>query len=139
MLKVLVPVDGSDNCLRAVEYLIAQTSLFKEPLDIHLLNVQHAFPGTVRGVREEAEKFHHDEGIKALAAARQVLDAARVKYTYHINVGDAAESICQFVKAQKLDQVVMGRRGIGTVANLLMGSVADKVLHLVDVPIVLVK
>ncbi len=139
MLKVLVPVDGSDNCLRAVEYLIAQTSLFKEPLDIHLLNVQHAFPGTVRGVREEAEKFHHDEGIKALATARQLLDAARVKYTYHINVGDAAESICQFVKAQKLDQVVMGRRGIGTVANLLMGSVADKVLRLSEVPIVLVK
>ena len=139
MLKVLVPVDGSDNCLRALEYLIAQTSLFKEPLDIHLLNVQHAFPGTVRGAREEVEKFHHDEGIKALATARQVLDAARVKYTYHINVGDAAESICQFVKAQKLDQVVMGRRGIGTVANLLMGSVADKVLHLVDVPVVLVK
>ena len=139
MLKVLVPVDGSANSLRAVEYLIAQTPLFKEPLDVHLLNVQHAFPGTVRGVREEAEKFHHDEGIKALAAARQLLDAAGVKYTYHINVGDAAESICQFIKAQNLDQIVMGRRGMGAVASMLMGSVTDKVLHTMDVPIVLVK
>jgi nucleotide-binding universal stress UspA family protein len=139
MLKVLVPVDGSGNSLRAVEYVIAQTPLFKEPLDIHLLNVQHAFPGTVRGVRGEAEKFHHDEGVKALAAARQLLDAAGVKYTYHINVGDAPESICQFVKAQKIDDIVMGRRGMGTVATMLMGSVTDKVLHLVDVPIVLVK
>jgi nucleotide-binding universal stress UspA family protein len=139
MLKVLVPVDGSANSLRAVEYVIANAPLYKEPLDLHLLNVQHAFPGTVRGMHAEAGKLHHDEGIKALATARQLLDAAGVKYTYHINVGDAAQSICQFVEAHKPAEIVMGRRGMGTVASMLMGSVTDKVLHLVDVPIVLVK
>ena len=107
MLKVLVPVDGSKNCLRAVQYLIGHAALYKDPVEIHLLNVQRPFPGTVRGVREEAEKFHHDEGIKALADARKLLDDAGLKYAYHINVGEAAESIGQFVKQHKLDQVVM--------------------------------
>ncbi len=139
MLKVLVPVDGSENCLRAVQYLIAQVALYKECPEIHLLNVQRPFPGTVRGVREEAEKFHHDEGIKALAGARGVLDAAGIKYAYHINVGEAAESIANFVKDKQLDQVVMCARGMGAVATLLLGSVTAKVMHLVNVPFVLVK
>jgi nucleotide-binding universal stress UspA family protein len=139
MLKVLVPIDGSKNCLRAVEHVIAQNGLYKEPLDLHLLNVQRPFPGTVRGVREEAEKHHHDEGVKALAGARQLLDAAGVKYRYHITVGEAAESIAQFVKAQKLDEVVMGTHGLSGVASVLMGSVSSEVLKLVSVPLVLVK
>jgi nucleotide-binding universal stress UspA family protein len=139
MLKVLVPVDGSKNCLRAVQYLIDQAPLYKDPNDIHLLNVQHAFPGTVRGVREEAEKFHRDEGIKALADARKLLDGAGIKYEYHIIVGEAAEAIVQFVKQHKLDQMVMCTRGMGAVANMLLGSVASSVLQASEVPVVLVK
>jgi nucleotide-binding universal stress UspA family protein len=139
MLKVLVPVDGSKNCLRAIEYLIGHADLYKEPLQIHLLNVQRPFPGTVRGVREQADKFHHDEGIKALAGARKLLDAASLDYEYHINVGETPEMICKFVKQKKIEEVVMCTRGMGAVANMLMGSVASKVLHLVEVPLVLVK
>jgi nucleotide-binding universal stress UspA family protein len=139
MLKVLVPVDGSKNCLRAIELLIRQAALYKEQPEIHLLNVQHPFPGTVRGVREEAEKFHHDEAIKVLAPVRTLLDDAGVKYIYHISVGEAAETIAQYVKEKKLDQVMMCTRGMSAVANMLLGSVANKVLCLVDVPVLLVK
>lgn len=139
MLKVLVPVDGSKNCLRAVQYLIGQAPAYKNPVDIHLLNVQHSFPGTVRGVRGEAEKFHHDEGIKALAEARKLLDDAGLKYAYHITVGEAAESVAQFVKEHKFDQVVMCTRGMGAVASMVLGSVTSKVMHLVEVPLLLVK
>src|SRR4051812_32313898 len=120
MLKVLIPIDGSKNCLPAVEYLVKQSALYKEPPDVHLLNVQRPFPGTVRGVHGEAEKLHHDEGIKALAAARQLLDAAGVKYAYHINVGETADLIANFVKQHNIDEVVMGTHGIGAVASMLM-------------------
>ena len=129
MLKVLVPVDGSDNALRAVKFMIQKAALYKEPLDIHLLNVQHPFPGTIRGVREQAEQYHHDEGIKALAGARGLLDAAQLKYAYHILVGEAGETVANFVKAQGIQQVVMGTRGGGAVANMLLGSAATKILH----------
>jgi nucleotide-binding universal stress UspA family protein len=47
--------------------------------------------------------------------------------------------ICKFVKQKKIEEVVMCTRGMGAVANMLMGSVASKVLHLVEVPLVLVK
>ena len=93
MLKVLVPVDGSANSLRAVQFLIEKAALYKEALEIHLLNIQHPFPGTVHGVHHQSEQYHHDEGIKALAEARQLLDAKKLKYAYHIVVDDAGETI----------------------------------------------
>lgn len=139
MLRVLVPIDGSENSLRAVEFLIRKLPLYKEPLELHLLNVQHPFPGTVRGVQHEAERFHHDEGTKALAAARKAFDAAGVKHVYHISVGDSGDVIAHFVREKKIEQVVMSTRGAGAVANMLLGSVANKVLQLVDVPVLLVK
>ncbi len=139
MLRVLIPIDGSENSLRTVRFVIRKAPLYKNPLELHLLNVQHPFPGTISGVHEQAERYHHDEGTKALAAARKALDAAGLKYVHHIIVGDAAEVIARFVKDEKIEQVVMGTRGAGAVANMLLGSVATKVLHLVDVPVLLVK
>ena len=139
MLRVLIPVDGSENAERAVGFVIRKAPLYKEPLEIHLLNVQHPFPGTIRGVHKEAEQVHHEEGLKALAAARKQLDAAGVKYVYHISVGEVPEVILHYVTDKKIQQIVMGVRGLGTVAGLLLGSVTTKVLHLVEVPVLLVK
>ena len=139
MLKVLIPVDGSDNSLRTVQHVIDKAALYKDRVEIHLLNVQHPFPGTIRGVKQQAEQYHREEGDKALAGVRKLLDAAGIKYTCHISVGDPPEVIAHFCKDQHIDQVVMGTRGAGAVANMLLGSVAQKVLHLVDVPVLLVK
>ena len=69
----------------------------------------------------------------------KALDAAGLKYIYHISVGDSGEVIAHFVKEKEIQQVVMGTRGLGSVANMLLGSVANKVLHLVNVPVLLVK
>ena len=139
MLKVVVPVDGSNNCLRAVELLIRRTAVYSEPPEIHLLNVQHPFPGTVRGVHEQAEQHHQEEGIKALAGARKLLDEAGIKYTYHISVGETAEVVARYFSDKQHDQVTMGTRGMSAAANMLMGSVASKILNLVEVPVLLVK
>lgn len=138
MLRILIPIDGSENSLRAVRFLIKKAALFREPLDIHLLNAQHPFPGTIRGVQREAQKEHHDEGLRMLAGARKLLDDAGVRYEHHIIVGEAPWVISQFVTDHGIDQVVMGARGLGTVAGLLLGSVTTKVLHLVPVPVLLV-
>lgn len=139
MPKVLIPVDGSENALRVVRHALALASELKAPLDIHLLNVQHPLPGTVKGVAEQARKFHQEEGEAALAAARKILDEAKIKYSYHISVGEAAPAVAHMVKELGCDQVIMGTRGMGSLGNMVLGSVATKVLHLVEVPVTLVK
>jgi len=40
MLKLLLPVDGSDNALRAVKHAVDSQTWYREPPEYHLLNVQ---------------------------------------------------------------------------------------------------
>jgi YjbE family integral membrane protein len=138
-MRVLVPVDGSDNSLRAAEYLIKQAPYFKQKLDIHLLNVQQSFPGTIHGVAHEAKLFHEEEAAKSLANVRKEFEAAGIDYTDHVKVGDPANVIVQFVRNEQIGMVVMGHRGASAIANIVLGSVATNVLQAVDVPVLLIK
>ncbi len=138
-MKILLPVDGSETSARAVQFMVKQALNSREVPELHLLNVQHSLPGTIKGVAEQAKQYHHDEGIKALTNARKALDDARVQYAYHIGVGDVGEVVAHFVNELNCDQVVMGTRGMGSVANMVLGSGANKVLQMVNVPVLLVK
>jgi nucleotide-binding universal stress UspA family protein len=143
MLKFLVPVDGSAASGRAVDYLIKKLDVFKDPVEIHLLNVQPPIPygGRVSSVigQDKLAQYHQEEAMTVLKPVMQKLEAARVKFHHHIGVGDAAEVICKFAKEKGCDQIVMGTRGMGSVSNLVLGSVATKVMHLTSVPVLLVK
>jgi len=50
-----------------------------------------------------------------------------------------AETIAEFAVSCGCDQIVMGTRGMGSLEGLLLGSITTKVLHLVRVPVTLVK
>lgn len=143
MLKWLVPVDGSESSVRAVSHMLGKLEWFKQPIEIHLLNVQHLMPygNRVTSVLgpDTVAQYHHEEGLAALQPTRAKLDAAGVKYVFHIGVGDAAETIVEYAKEKGCHQIVMGTRGLGSVSNLILGSVATKVIHLSDIPVLLVK
>jgi nucleotide-binding universal stress UspA family protein len=143
MLKLLVPTDGSESSSRAVEYLIKNVGWIKDGAEIHLLNVQHQIPygnrvSSVIG-HDKLAQYHQEEGMAALKSARQKLDSAKLKYHFHIGVGNEADVICQYAKEKGCDQIFMGTRGLGAVSNLVLGSVATKVIHLSPVPVILVK
>lgn len=142
MLKLLIPVDGSASSDRAVDHLIRKSSRFKDPVEIHLLTVQPPIvSGNVRMFisNEQLNEYYQEEGLKALKPARDKLDAAGLKYVFHIGLGDPAEVIARYAREKGCDQIFMGTRGMGSISNLLLGSVATKVIHFADVPVVLVK
>jgi hypothetical protein len=89
--------------------------------------------GTVR-----VEYSYNDRGRGDHIIATWKLDAAGVPYVHHISVGDPAEVIAEFAKQKGCDQIVMGTRGLGA-TGLLLGSVTTKLIHLSDVPVLLVK
>jgi nucleotide-binding universal stress UspA family protein len=143
MLKLLVPVDGSDPSTRSIEHLLAKLPSLKQEGEFHLLNVQPPVPGgshvaSVLG-HERLKQYHLDEGMAALKPAMQKLEAAGVQFKHHIVVGEAAAVIAEFAKEKACDEIVMGTHGSSATASFLLGSVALKVIQLSDVPVLLVK
>ena len=141
MAQVLVPVDGSVPSLRAIDRVLKQIEEGRE-VQVHLLNVQsQALTGHARAYlsKEMVDEYYHEEAEKALQPAREKLDKAGVKYVEERLVGNPGDCIARYVKTNGIDLIVMGTRGLGSVQGMLLGSVANKVLHLVDVPVTLVK
>lgn len=140
-MKVLVPTDGSDTALRAIDALLKKLKTWVAPVDVHLVNVQNALRKDVGQFvsPEEIRNYHHEEGLKALAPARARLDAAGVSYTHHVFVGDdPAGILVQFVREKGVDEVIMGSHGRSGLTELLLGSVAREVLRDAGVPVTLV-
>jgi nucleotide-binding universal stress UspA family protein len=143
MLRMLLPVDGSESSLRAVDFAARKKDWYKDPVEIHLINVQPPLPfgsrvSSVIG-HDTVEKYHREEAMKALEPAMHRLDSAGVTHSQHICVGDPPELIAEYAQEKGCDQIIMGSRGLGKTASLLLGSVATKVIHLSDVPVLLVK
>jgi nucleotide-binding universal stress UspA family protein len=138
---VLVPIDGSETSSRALGSLIGQIAQYKDGLDIQLLNVQHALPSNVAAhvAGDAIPEYHREVGLEELKAARDLLATAKVPYEHHIAVGEPAEVIARFAAERNCDQIAMGTRGRGSVSNLVLGSVANKVIQLSPVPVLLVK
>ena len=59
--------------------------------------------------------------------------------TVQVVEGKAADNIIAAAAKENADLIVMGRRGLGDVAGLLMGSVSHKVTHLSDCACLTVK
>src|SRR5690606_3761197 len=88
---------------------------------------------------EILDEYYQDEGGKALTGARELLAGASVQASFEVLVGPVAETIVDDCKKHGCGHVVMGTRGLGRISGLVMGSVATKVLSLIDVPVTLVK
>ncbi|ARP94222.1 universal stress protein [Bordetella genomosp. 13] len=141
MPKILVPVDGSECAHRALQEALRLTPN-GEGVEIHLLNVQ---PPVVSGHarmfldKSELQSYYEDEAREPLQRAKAALGSASVPHTEAVRAGHAGETIAEYAKEHHCDYIVMGTRGLGEVAGMLMGSVARKVIHAATVPVMLVK
>lgn len=142
MHKILVAVDGSENTERAVQYAIKWAAGSRDAIELHVLNVQPAitFGGVKKFISQDAiDSYYQEEGEKQLQAARKHLESSGLPHTLHIGIGLAAETIVAYSRQHQCEQIIMGTRGHGAMSGLLLGSVTNKVIHLSDVPVTLVK
>jgi nucleotide-binding universal stress UspA family protein len=141
MKRLLVPVDGSPASLRAVDYAITEAKELGVDAEIHLVNVQPPVPKAVSDFvgPQNIDDFHKEEAEKEIATARDKIEAAGVKYRSSCLVGTAGEAIAHYAKEAKVDEIIMGRRGLNRLSGLLLGSVSTSVLSLVEQPVTLIK
>jgi nucleotide-binding universal stress UspA family protein len=141
-MKILIPVDGSANADRAVEYVIQYADKLKEVPEIFLLNVQLKLVlGNVKLFIDQTtvNDYYREQGEAALASSRAKLDLAQFAYHYHISIGSPAEAVVRYSQEQQVDQIVMSTQGQESLSSFLLGSVAGKIIQMSKIPVVLMK
>ena len=141
-MKILLPVDGSESSVRATRKLVDTLGWFRETPAIELCTVHLPIPRVPNmGAfvsHEMVQKYYADESDAMLAPSRRVLDDAGVAYEAVRLVGPVAETIVEHAKKVGADMIFMGTRGMTALANVALGSVTTRVLHLAHVPVLLV-
>lgn len=142
-MKILLAVDGSEQSLKAVDYLVAHIDDWRERPHVDLVTVHLPVPHPpgmhlVVG-KNQVEAYYEEEGQACLAEARRRLSSAGVMHEARVLVGQVAETLAAEAKKGACDLILIATHGHGAAMRMVLGSVATGVLHLSAVPILLVK
>jgi nucleotide-binding universal stress UspA family protein len=130
---ILVALDGSDPSQKALETACAIAKSFGS--ELHLVHSPQLETMTIAVGYSVIETPPTPE--KIAEAGKSVMDAGIARATElgcvpagtTIGSGDATDDILQTAKLNDADLIVMGRRGLGSLASLFLGSVSQKVSH----------
>jgi nucleotide-binding universal stress UspA family protein len=140
MPGIVVGVDGSGHSQRALEWAINEAAIRQAALTIvtvHQLVAGYSGHGVLYpGDNERAEKA----GQVAKQEADKILEGMGehrpASVTVDARSGFPAEEL--LTASQDADMIVLGSRGAGGFAQLLMGSVSDQITHHAHCPVVIV-
>ena len=137
--RILVPVDGSAGAGRAAAYAADLAGTVNCP--ITLLFVYHPDPNRVMGMvglpLERIEEISKEAGAKTFASAREAMGDVSVEIEEKVVWGEPREEILALAD-QTEALIVMGRRGLGQMKELMVGSVSAGVLHTSKRPVTIV-
>ena len=136
--KILVAVDHSEVSARAVAAARDLALLSKGEVWVLHLREREMMARATGSVADETM----DEARASVQAVVDKLIAAGVKAHGEIRntlFGYAGREIVDDAIQHGVDVIVMGSRGRGDLAGLILGSTAHKVIHLADRPVLVVR
>ncbi len=139
-MKILLAVDGSPHTSKMLDYLGAHAQLFGAANEFTALHVRPTLPGRAGSYvgKEAVEDYHADEATEVLEPVSKRLAQSGIQAETMWKVGQLGETIAQTAAEGGYDLIVMGSHGHGSLANLVMGSVANKVIAESKTPVLLV-
>jgi len=152
--KILVPLDGSEHSLRALEIAIQTAKKFggkitlihvysvtvrpvimPEPTTLTPPGVPVMTPTEVSRVVEATRKA----GANILADGEQKVKAEEIQVETMLVEGQTVEEIARIAKEGKFGLIIIGARGISRIREILLGSVSDGVIRSAPCPVLVVK
>jgi nucleotide-binding universal stress UspA family protein len=142
-MKILVATDGTNHALNAVKYasrlvrMLAPGSHSITLVSVHDdagLRHAKAFVG-----REAVASYLRDLSEKELKPAIKLLDASGFPHHVEVRTGHVAKEILACAAKGKFDLIVLGAKGRAALSDLLLGSVAQRVLSSAEMPVLLVR
>ncbi len=134
--RILLAVDGSEHSRRAVT--VAGD-----------LSRRYGGEVIVLHVREHEVTWGADIDVETAEEARQLVDGVVRELkdsgtnvrgeVVRIALGQTPRAILDMARDEAVGLIVMGTRGLSDWGRLLMGSVAHKIVHLAEVPVLVVR
>jgi nucleotide-binding universal stress UspA family protein len=140
-MRILLAVDGSDYTKRMISYLGAHRdawvsghsfTVFYVVIPVPHRAAAFAGPDLVHG-------YYEDDARVVLEPVRALLAEQGIQAKAVHKVGHPADEIASYAESGKFDLLIMGSHGVGALKNLVLGSVATKVLAKCTVPVLLVR
>jgi len=151
--KILVPLDGSEHSLKALDVAIQIAKKFRGKITlIHVYSISGVasvmpepsmatggapvmVPIDVSKVVDAIRKV----GSRILDDSKQRVKAEKVEVETLLKEGHTVEEIIKVAMGGNFELIVMGARGISHIREMLLGSVSDGVMHHVACPVLVVK
>lgn len=136
--KILCANDGSERAFRALD--LAMTLAKENNSELHMVSVEEIdhMPEFIEEIREEtgtaARRFH-----TVLQRARTMAEETRLKLHTHVLAGHPVRDIVELATELKADLLVIGSAGHSEFYERMLGSRADRLVHLAPCPVLVVR
>lgn len=140
-MKILAAVDGSPFTKRMLAYVAAHDDWLGAHHEYTLLHVVTPVPPRAAAVldRSVLKAYYDDSAEKVFKPIRSFFARQKLNAAFVAKVGAAGETISEAAAKDHYDLLILGSHGHGNLANLVMGSVATKVLANCRVPVLLIR
>lgn len=137
--KILLSVDGSEHALRAA-HKAAELARAVKAKEMHIVVVYDPIP-IYLGEPNMQIAINTRKGEAEMILETAVKEVGDVPCEIHAGIieGSPAESIIEVATTSKSDLIVMGSRGLGRLAGLLLGSTSQKVVAHAPCPVLIVR
>ncbi|HEX7488717.1 MAG TPA: universal stress protein [Anaeromyxobacteraceae bacterium] len=140
MKRVLVGVDGSEPSMKAAQLAAEIAIRFGARVTLAYVVPRLLLPPDAYGLTvADVEQEHRVFGEKLLAHALTRLGESGVQVDTVVLCGPPAEGLAESAQTIDADLVVVGSRGRGAVARMLLGSVTDRLVHICPKPVLVVR
>ena len=140
-MKILLAVDGSSYTKKMLAYLATHEEVFSAKNDFTLFTVQLPLPPRARAAvgADVANSYYAEEAAKVTDPVVKYLARKGIAAKVVHKTGSPGEAIAKQASAGDFDLVMMGSHGHSALGNLVMGSVATKVMAHCGTPVLLVR
>lgn len=135
---ILMAADGSDNSVRAAIEAVKMASMTKGAEVTIIYVIDHNEAGN--------EEIHHGASPEFEMARQQkiqpvidLLEKEKIFHKVEMIYGIPSHVITEYANDRNFDLLIMGKRGLNPMQEMVLGSVSRSVINKVDAPVLIVK
>ncbi|WP_164216432.1 universal stress protein [Virgibacillus sp. YIM 98842] len=141
--RILVAYDGSEQSKEALQEAKLQAAGVPET-EVHILAVvTKAGPSTNHGVALSIQKSIAEKLEPEVEEIKQEFQADNIAVETRVYIDEkqrnAGKTVCEYAKVNDIDLIIAGSRGLGSMRQILLGSVSNHIVQYSHCPILIIK